>query len=84
MGGKLCSFYPIPKNQSAPFHDDVLYWRKADLIIYCHGALSHVVYKWAEETQLSSVQDETISPLIKELREGDGKEPDQELAFDYL
>lgn len=63
---------------------DLLYYRKSELNIYCNRPLSPIVYKWGEEALLSSVQDETISPLIKELRAGDGNQPDQELASDNL
>lgn len=68
----------------APFLGDTLYYRTAELNIYCNSPLSPIVYKRGEEALLSSAQDETISPLIKELRERDGKEPDRELASDYL
>lgn len=68
----------------ALFLGDILNYRKTEWNIYCNSPLSAVVYKWGEEALLSSAQDETISPLIKELKEGDGKEPGQELAFDYL
>lgn len=57
---------------------------KPELNIYSKRPSSSIVYKWGEEALLSSAQDGKISLLIKELRDGDGKEPYHELAFDYL
>lgn len=68
----------------ALFLADILHYRKAELNIYYNRPLSSVVYKWGEEVVLSSAQDGKISPLIKELRQRDGKETRRELAFDYL